>query len=110
MGPRLEYNNNILALLMGNKYSAWKGYCVSDKIIENNNYKLKIHYLNQVLTTTLFDLGLDGAKTDDQIIETKNIHKVLFKPTDFKDLVLGKGFSEERHFKGVISDFSFKFL
>ena len=110
MGPRLEYNNNFMAVLIGNKYSAWKGYAVSDKIIENNNYKLQIHYLNQVLTTSLFNLGSDGAKTDEQTIETTNIHKVLFKPTDFKDLVLGKGFNEERHFKGVISNFNFKFL
>tara|TARA_Y100000389_G_C17434730_1_gene504795 strand:- start:64 stop:1719 length:1656 start_codon:yes stop_codon:yes gene_type:complete len=106
-GPRLEYDCNKLTLIMGNKYSEMKGFQISTDIIKNKKYKLHVHYLCQNLTIKLSKLD---ETQNEELMETKNVYKVLFKPTNFKNLVLGKGFNEERYFKGEINNFNFKFL
>ena len=118
MGPRIEYTSeqNQLSLIMGDRHGDTlgnipevaaidpkDGYIISNEVVENHNYRLRVHYLNHMLNTQLC------SKDDMRVVSSKK-YKVLFKPNCFKDLVLGKGFNEERYFKGEISNFVFSFL
>jgi len=103
MGPRIEYNNGILGIIIGNNWGDWSGYIISKNILIDHNYKLKIDYLSNNLNIILYSL-------DDNTEVSKFKYHIIYKPTYFKELVFGKGFNEERYFKGEISNFKFLFL
>jgi hypothetical protein len=103
MGPRFEYNNGTLSIIMGNEWGDFKGFIINNNILININYKLYINYLSNNLIIKLISL--------DDNNEVSNLkYYIIYKPTYFQDLVIGEGFNEERYFKGEISDFTFSFL
>jgi len=91
-GPRLEYNEGCLSLIIGNS-QLFKGIILDDNIVEGELYNLKLKFESKTL-----------------LIQFNNIftkHHVYISPSYFDNIVLGKGFNDERFFKGFIQKFRF---
>jgi hypothetical protein len=89
-GPRLEYNDSCLCLLIGNS-QLFKAIILDDNIVEGELYNLKLKFESKTL-----------------LIQFNNIftkHHVYISPSYFDNIVLGKGFNDERYFKGFIQKF-----
>jgi hypothetical protein len=89
-GPRLEYQEGNLVLIIGNE-NGFMGFRLSENILCNEKYQLKIS-----LESTSLIINFNG-------VETK--YNVVSSPNFFENSVLGKGFNEERYFKGFVEKF-----
>jgi hypothetical protein len=89
-GPRLEYNDNTLALIIGN-HGFHKGIIISNNVKENTNYNLKLK-----LESNSLEINFNNNLTK---------HNIFILSNSFDYLVLGKGFNNERYFKGIINKF-----
>jgi len=92
-GPRLEYDNNNLSLIIGN-YNIFKG------ILIDNNIKLNI--LNKLI------IILESNKLTINYNNKISSYNIFITPNYFENIVIGKGFNEERYFKGLIKFFKFR--
>jgi hypothetical protein len=91
-GPRLEYNNYNLGLVLGN-FNVFKGINIDDNIKLHTLYKLKIN--------------LESNKLIINYNNKISTHNIYITPNYFDNIVIGKGFNEERYFKGFIKLFKF---
>jgi hypothetical protein len=89
-GPRLELNNNNLSLIIGNE-QILHGYDLDNNIELNKLYNLKL-----ILESNKLTISLNNNIT---------VHNLYITPNYFDNIVIGKGFSEERYFKGLIKLF-----
>jgi hypothetical protein len=90
-GPRLEYNNKTLSLIIGNE-NVFKGIIIDDNIEVEELYILKIKF--EAKTMSIYF---------NNILKKYNIY---ICPNYFENIVIGKGFNEERYFKGLIQKFN----
>jgi hypothetical protein len=89
-GPRLEYNEKCLNLIMGN-YNFFKGILIDNNTQINILYNLIIELESNKLTITFNGI--------------QNIYNLFILPNYFTKIVIGKGFNDERYFKGLIQKF-----
>jgi hypothetical protein len=90
-GPRLEYNNGCLGLIIGNLHF-FKGIDISNNVNEN-----VLHKLNIKLESHSLLINFNGS------LLNKN---VFISPNSFENIIIGKGFNDERYFKGFIQNFN----
>ena len=89
-GPRLEYNNDKLSLIIGNE-KILNGFTFNEDIELNKLYNLK--------------LILESNKLTANLNNNITIHDIFITPNYFDNIVIGKGFNEDRYFKGLIKLF-----
>ena len=89
-GPRLEYNDNNLSLILGNN-SYHNTIIISNDVNKNIQHTLKIKLESNMLTITFNDN-----------ISNYIVH---ITPNRFENIVIGKGFNEKHYFKGIINKF-----
>jgi hypothetical protein len=89
-GPRLEYNNNTISLIIGN-YNFFKGILIDNNIQINILYNLNIE--------------LESNKLTINYNNNKNIYNLFILPNWFEKIIIGKGFNDERYFNGLIKKF-----
>jgi hypothetical protein len=93
-GPRLEYHNGKLGLVLGSSYydhQKFNGYII-DNINVNIFYKLHI-----ILRCNYLEIYINNILVVAQ--------QVIYTPLNFNNIILGKGFNESRNFKGIIHNF-----
>jgi hypothetical protein len=96
IGPRIELDKCNLGIILGNDYQM-KGYSITNNIKLNTNYQLIIEYKCNKLITKL--INTDIIEMSDEII---NNYDIINVPHNFSNIIVGKGFCEERYFNGII--------